>query len=274
MIGAIIGDIAGSRFEGNPIKSKRFDLFHPSCRVTDDSVMSLAIAKAVLHSDKKREILSAYAVKFMQELGRRYARAGYGGRFREWLQEEDPQPYGSYGNGAAMRVSACGFAADSLEEAIALSHAVTAVTHDHPEGIKGAESVAVAVYLARTGCRMEDIRQHIARHYYSVDFRLDDIREEYRFDVTCQGSVPYAFAAFFESTDFEDAIRNAVSIGGDSDTIAAITGSMAEAYYGVPDKLREQAQPYIGTTLQHILVAFEEKYPPKSESCRNSPDTL
>lgn len=268
MLGAIIGDIVGSRFEWNNIKSKEFDLFHPLCRVTDDSVMSLAIAKAILQSDGKTENLDMYAVACMQELGHRYSRAGYGGSFRKWLQEDDPQPYGSYGNGAAMRVSACGFAANSLEEAIALSKTVTAVTHNHPEGIKGAEAVAVAVYLAKTGSSMDEVRQYINTHYYIVDFKLDNIRESYAFDVTCQGSVPQAFAAFYESTDFEDAIRNAVSIGGDSDTIAAITGSIAEAYYGIPTQLREQAQPYFGPTLKAILDEFEEKYPSKVEPCR------
>jgi len=263
MIGAIIGDIVGSRFEWNNIKSKEFDFFHPLCRTTDDSVMSLAIAKAILCSAGQPEKLSACAIEYMQALGQCYPRAGYGGRFRTWLKEQDPQPYGSYGNGSAMRVSACGFAANSPEEATALAEAVTVVTHNHPEGIKGAKAVAVAVYLARTGSSMAEIRQHITSHYYPLDFTLNEIRDTYEFDVSCQGSVPQAFEAFFESVDFEDAVRNAISIGGDSDTIAAIAGSIAEAHYGVPARLREQAKPFIGTTLAEILTAFESKYPSK-----------
>lgn len=263
MFGAIIGDIVGSRFEWNNIKSKDFDLFHPLCRVTDDSVMSLAIAKAILQSIHQPEQLGACAVVCMQELGGKYSRAGYGGRFRQWLKSDNPQPYGSFGNGAAMRVSACGFAANSLDEAIAMAHAVTIVTHNHPEAVKGAEAVAVAVYLARTGSSKADIKEHITHHYYPLNFELDDIRETYRFDVSCQGSVPQALEAFFEATSFEDAIRNAVSIGGDSDTIAAITGSIAEAYYGIPKKLRKSAKPFMGDTLIEILTEFEKKYPPK-----------
>lgn len=263
MLGAIIGDIAGSRFEWNNIKSKDFNLFHPLCRVTDDSVMSLAIAKAILDSAEQPEQLSACAVRCMQELGHKYSRAGYGGRFRRWLKEENPQPYGSYGNGSAMRVSACGFAANSLEETISMARAVTLVTHNHPEGIKGAEAVAVAVYLARTGSSKEALWDYITSHYYPLDFTLDSIRQTYEFDVSCQGSVPQALEAFFESTDYEDAIRNAISIGGDSDTIGAIAGSIAEAYYGIPKRLREKAEPFIGTGLIKILTAFEEKYPPK-----------
>ena len=274
MLGAIIGDIAGSRFEWNNIKSKEFDFFHPMCRVTDDSVMSLAVAKAILRSGGNLVNLDVYTVECMQELGRRYSRAGYGGRFRKWLQEENPQPYKSYGNGSAMRVSACGYAANSLEEAIALSNAVTAVTHNHPEGLKGAQAVAAAVYLARTGNSMKKIQEYINDHYYVIDFKLDDIRAAYTFDVTCQGSVPQAFAAFFESSNFEDAIRNAISIGGDSDTIAAIAGSIAEAYYGIPAELRAQAQPFIGTTLMQILIAFEEKYPSKEDPSKQFPDVF
>lgn len=263
MIGAIIGDIAGSRFEWHNLKTKKFELFTPKCRYTDDTVMSLAVCEALM-ADGPGE-LPERTVRSMQRLGRAYPDAGYGGRFKRWLAEEDPQPYNSWGNGSAMRVSGCGYAADSLEEAAELAHAVTAVTHDHPEGIRGAEAVAAAVYLARTGKTMREIRSFTEKNYYRINFRLDDIRDGYEFDVSCMGSVPQAFEAFFESSDFEDAVRNAISIGGDSDTIGAITGSIAEAYYGVPAVIREKAAAFLDGNLAGILAAFEKRYPPKEE---------
>ena len=159
-----------------------------------------------------------------------------------------------------MRVSACGFAASSLKEAIELSHKVTQITHNHPEGLKGAEATTVAIWLARTGRTLEEIRNYIQSNYYDLDFKLADIRKEYHFDVTCQGTVPQAIESFLESTNFEDAIRNAISLGGDSDTLAAITGGIAEAYYGVPDSLRGQAIPYLDEQLTEILFKFETKF--------------
>lgn len=260
MIGAIIGDIAGSRFEWRNHKSKEFELFAGNCCFTDDSVMSLAVAQAILDCQADTDALRAAAIRRMQEFGRRHIHAGYGGRFVEWIMETEPAPYNSWGNGAAMRVSACGFAANSLQEAAAMSEAVTAVTHNHPEGLKGAQSVAAAVYLAKSGKSKKEIKAHITAHYYNIDFTLDEIRDSYAFDVSCQGSVPQALEAFFESADFEDAIRGAVSIGGDSDTIAAIAGGIAEAYYGVPDTLREKATWYLTEDLKQTLKAFEEHY--------------
>lgn len=256
MIGAIIGDIVGSRFEWDNCRSKDFELFTPECSVTDDSIMTLAIAKALMESLPDRSDLSAQAVRWMQLVGRPYRGCGYGGRFFDWMYSDDPKPYNSYGNGAAMRVSPCGFAARSLEEARLLSRAVTGVTHNHPEGLKGAEATTVAIYLARTGSSMSEIRRAMAG-YYALDFTLGDIRGTYQFNESCQGTVPQALTAFFESTDFEDAIRNAISIGGDSDTLAAITGGVAEAYYGVPDALREQALGYLDEFLAGILVEAE-----------------
>ncbi|MGN0741489.1 MAG: ADP-ribosylglycohydrolase family protein [Candidatus Fimadaptatus sp.] len=256
MIGAIIGDIVGSRFEWDNCLSKDFELFAPECSVTDDSIMTLAIAKALMESLPDRSDLSVQAVRWMQLVGRPYRGCGYGGRFFDWMYSDDPKPYNSFGNGAAMRVSPCGFAARSLDEARRLARAVTEVTHNHPEGIKGAEATAVAIYLARTGSSMSDIRRAMAG-YYDLDFTLNDIRDTYQFNETCQGTVPQALTAFFESTGFEDAIRNAISIGGDSDTLAAITGGIAEAYYGVPDALREQAMGYLDEFLAGILVEAE-----------------
>ena len=241
MLGAIIGDIAGSRFEWNNHKSKDFDLLTYRCRPTDDSVMSLAVAKAILQSKENGTDLARETVSCMQELGRKYPNAGYGGMFSSWISAKNHQPYNSFGNGAAMRISPCGFAASTLDEAIWMARAVTGVTHNHPEGMKAAEAVSAAIFLARNGKSLLEILDYIESRYYKIDFTLDSIRASYSFDVTCQGSVPQAFAAFFESTGFEDAIRNAISIGGDSDTIAAITGGMAEAYYGIPDALRKHA---------------------------------
>lgn len=265
MLGAIIGDIVGSRFEWHNNKAKDFDFLTHKCYFTDDSVMSLAIAKAILDSGTDYSVLGDKAVSYMQELGRKYPHAGYGGHFAHWLRDSNPQPYNSRGNGSAMRVSACGFAATSLEEAIAMSRKVTEVTHNHPEGIKGAEATAVAVYMAHTGRNLLEIQDYINKHYYKIDFKLDDIRDEYQFDVSCQGSVPQALAAFFESTGFEDAIRNAISIGGDSDTIAAITGSIAEAYYGIPTEIRNHALTFLEEDLLEVLIAFENRFPSKVE---------
>ena len=262
MLGAMIGDIAGSRFEWGNLKSKEFELMtgEKGCRVTDDSVMSLAVAEAILTCGGDYSGLGREAVRSMQKLGRAYPHAGYGGMFARWLTDPDPIPYNSFGNGAAMRVSPCGFAASSLEEAVTLARRVTEVTHDHPEGIKAAEAVSSAIYLARTGSSLAEIRDYIEKKYYVIDFTLDEIRPDYRFDVTCQGSVPQAFEALFESTGFEDAIRNAVSLGGDSDTIAAITGGMAQAVYGVPEELREKALTFLDQRQTEILLAFEDRF--------------
>jgi len=260
MLGAIIGDISGSRFEWNNIKTKTFDLFTEDCFPTDDSIMTLAIAKAILQCNEAHDGLEQETVKYMQKYGRLYPDAGYGMRFYDWLFTKDPKPYRSFGNGAAMRVSPCGFAAKTLEEAIALSKAVTKVTHNHPEGMKAAEAVTTAIFMARSGSKMAEIRGCIEKKYYKIDFTLDSIRPTYDFDVTCQGSVPQAFEAFFESTGFEDAIRNAISIGGDSDTIAAITGGMAEAYYGIPASIRENVLAFLDNNLLDIVARFDKKY--------------
>ena len=263
MIGAIIGDISGSRYERNNHKSKDFPFFDKKCRLTDDSIMSLAVAKAILESGDNTESLSQNAVTFMQGLGRIYSNAGYGGSFIKWIMDPDPEPYNSYGNGAAMRVGPCGFAADSIEKAKELSALVTKVSHNHPEGMKGAEAIAVAVFMAKTGANKDDIRQHIEENYYNLNFSIDEIRETYTFDVTCQGSVPVALEAFFESVDFEDAVRIAISVGGDSDTIAAMAGSVAEAYYGIPEDIMESVIDFFDARQMEILYYFEKKYPSK-----------
>lgn len=262
MIGAVVGDIVGSRFEYSNWKSKEFELFHRRKYFTDDTVMTLAICDALLRwkEGEKKEDLGKLATQSMKQFGYDYPGRGYGGMFLDWICSDNPKPYNSYGNGSAMRVSGCGYVAKTLKEAKELSRAVTEITHNHPEGIKGAEAVTVAIFLARKGKSKEEIKKVIEEDYYPLDFTIDSIREYYDYDVTCQGSVPQALEAFFESTDFEDAIRNAISIGGDSDTIAAITGSIAEAYYGVPDDIRKQALSFLDERLTQTVLDFEKEF--------------
>lgn len=273
MLGAIIGDIVGSRFEFNNHKSKNFELFTVDCRVTDDSIMTLAVAKAVMEASKIKgpsfgdeeydpdyySLIESMTVKYMQEIGRKYPHCGYGGMFSHWVFSENPEPYNSFGNGAAMRVSPAGIAARTASEASWLSEAITGVTHNHSEGLKGAEAVAVAIHMARRGYSKNEIREKITLNYYSLDFTIDEIRAAYEFNETCQETVPQAIEAFLEANSFEDAIRTAVSVGGDSDTLAAITGSIAEAFYGVPQALKEKALTYLDADLRTIYdewVAF------------------
>ena len=260
MLGAIIGDIVGSRFEWNNIKEKGFDLFTDACRPTDDSIMTLAIAHAILQANGNWSHLSADATIWMRDFGKRYPDAGYGGRFSDWINSKDPRPYDSWGNGAGMRVSPCAWAGVSMENALRLSDKVTVVTHNHPEGMKGARAITAAIYMARKGAKKEEIKKHIQDNYYPLNFTLHAIRPKYKFEVSCQGSVPQAIEAFLESDSFEDAIRNAISIGGDSDTIGAMTGAIAEAFYGIPPEIREQAMSYLNEEQLGIVKQFEEKY--------------
>lgn len=271
MIGAIIGDIVGSRFEHANHKSKEFDLFTPDCRPTDDSIMTLAVGKAIMETEKTKDVpleesafdsldydkLESSAVEYMQKIGRNYPNCGFGGHFISWIFSDDPQPYNSYGNGAAMRVSAAGHAGSTEMDALEIATRVTKVSHDHREGIKAAEAVTLAIYMARKGLSKSTIYSRINADYYSLDFSIDDIRESYQFDVTCQGSVPQAIKAFIESTSFEDAIRLAVSIGGDSDTIAAITGSIGEAFYGVPENMQGEALSFLDDDLLEIYEEWQ-----------------
>lgn len=264
MIGAIIGDICGSRFEANNIKTKDFELMPlgQGCCTTDDSIMTMAIAQAILDyrwSNNTIAELKERAVYRMQEFGRLYPNAGYGRKFYQWIFSNKPKPYNSFGNGAAMRVSPCGFAARSLQEAIDMAVAVTEVTHNHPEALKAAETVAAVIFLARSGKNMIELKDYVEDHYCTLNFTLDDIRPTYHFDVSCQGSVPVAFEAFFEAAGFEDAIRNAISVGGDSDTIAAIVGGMAEAKWGVPQDIRHRAGWFLNKPQKELIEEFESK---------------
>ena len=266
MIGAIIGDIVGSVYEFDNIKTKEFELFADhhgqACCFTDDTVMTAAVGYALMKADADWSTLPELAVKSMRMFGRLHPDCGYGERFGMWLFLDDPVPYNSFGNGSAMRVSPVAYAARTLEETQELSYAVSAITHNHPEGIKGAAAVAECVFLAKNGAQKKDIREHIASVYYPLEKTIDQIRPGYRFDETAQETVPVAIEAFLESEDFEDAIRTAISVGGDSDTVAAITGSIAEAYYGVPKRLSEKARTYLSSDLLQVLNRFEEKYKP------------
>lgn len=262
MYGAIIGDIAGSKYEFKNHRSKNFTLFASDCFFTDDTVMTLAVAKALLAYDRVTDIdaFKKTLVECMHELGNAYIYAGYGGRFLSWIMRRLTEPYNSYGNGSAMRVAACVWYANSLEEAMTLAEASAAVTHNHPEGIKGAVVTAGAAYLAREGASKAEIREFIEK-YYTLDFTIDEIRPTYRFSETCQQTVPQAMEAFLESESFEDCVRTAISVGGDSDTLAAIACTVAEAYYGIPFAMKIYATSYLDSDLTEILDSFEEKYP-------------
>lgn len=261
MLGAIIGDVVGSRFEWNNHRSKDFELFSGECKTTDDSIMTLAIGKAILECKGNWEWLSDQAIIQMQLLGRQHPFCGFGKRFKRWVFSDNPSPYQSYGNGAAMRVSPCGFAGSTEEEVLLLSRLVTQVTHNHAEGIKGAQAVALAIFLVRKGATLPEIKERIEKDFYPLDFTIDSIRETYQFNSSCQGTVPQAITAFLESTSFEDAIRIAISLGGDSDTVAAITGSIAEAYYGIPRTIAKQVMPYLDEEMRETLRTWQKANP-------------
>ncbi|CYU07189.1 ADP-ribosylglycohydrolase [Streptococcus suis] len=267
MFGAIVGDVIGSRFEGRDIKSKDFDLFHPNCRFTDDSVMTAAVAASFLGLNEPFDDLEEALVLNMKDFGKLYPRAGYGPQFKKWIESKDSEPYNSFGNGSAMRVSACGHVGKSLEETLYLAERVAFVTHNHPEGIKGAQAVAGAIFLARTGKSKEEIRQFVTDNFYNLDFTLDAIRPSYQFDSSCQGSVPQAIVAFLEAEDFEDAIRNAVSLSGDSDTLAAIAGSIAEPFFGIPEEIVYRTTDYLPSLIMEVSYYFEQDYPSKGLRC-------
>ena len=254
MIGAIAGDIIGSIYEQHQIKTKGFPLFHPQCRFTDDTVLTVAVADAILTGRPYEQSV--------REIGRRYPRAGYGGTFIGWLHSDHPQPYNSWGNGSAMRVSPVGFAFNTEDEVLSEAEKTAQFSHNHPEGIKGAQATALAVFLARTGYTKEEIRGQISQRFgYNMDRTVDDIRPTYSFDISCQGTVPEAIIAFLDSTSYEDAVRNAVSLGGDSDTLACITGGIAEAFYrDIPVGIRAKVRELLTPDLLGITKAFCEKY--------------
>jgi ADP-ribosylglycohydrolase len=254
LYGAIAGDMIGSRFEWNRCTDPQFSLFSKSSRYTDDSVLTLAVADSILNQRGYGEMIVEYA--------RRYPKAGYGSYFRRWLAEDGVEPYNSLGNGSAMRVSPVAWAFHTVEDVLREAERSAAVTHNHPEGIKGAQSVALAIYLARTGIGKEEIRQEIETHFgYDLRRSLDDIRPNYKWDSTSPGSVPESLIAFLESTDFESAIRNTILLGGDADTMAAIAGSIAEAYYGgVPEEIIAEVHGRLTPDMVKITKQFNQQY--------------
>jgi len=254
LTGALAGDIIGSVYEFNNIRTTDFPLFTNLSTYTDDTVMTLAVANKILRN-------STYTVE-MQRLGRRYPGTSYGSRFREWLFSEDPRPYFSYGNGSAMRVSPVAYAFENIEDVISEAGMCAEVTHNHPEGIKGARAVASAVFLARKGSSKKEIKDFIINRFnYDLNRKTDDIRKVYQFDESCQGSVPEAIICFLESSDFENAIRLAVSIGGDSDTIASVTGAIAEAFYkDIGSEIKRRVLEYLPDDLLSILLEFSGVY--------------
>ena len=262
MYGAILGDIIGSPFEfDRGDKTKDFKLFSRKSHFTDDSVMTLAVCEALLKvgQDATVKEIEDTVISSMQSWGRRYPRAGYGGYFRRWLTARHPEPYNSFGNGSAMRVSAVGWLYDSLEKTRTVAKATANVTHNHPEGIKGAEATASAIFMARNDSSKEEIKKYIENEFhYDLNRTLNEIRPGYHMDETCQKTVPEAIIAFLEAKDFEDAIRNAVSLGGDTDTLGAITGSIAEAYYGIPEWLMTECRKRINRDMRVVLDDFND----------------
>ncbi|HDR46656.1 MAG TPA: ADP-ribosylglycohydrolase family protein [Geoalkalibacter subterraneus] len=252
MLGALAGDIIGSRFEFNNHKSKQFELFVPQCTFTDDSVLTVALADSLMSGQDYAAVLRRYY--------RRYPDAGYGGRFHQWAQSPQMGSYNSFGNGSAMRVSPVGWFFDDLERVLDKARKSAAPTHNHPEGIKAAQATAASIFMARRGAGKKEIKDYIQQTFnYDLQRSLNDIRPSYSFNVTCQGSVPEAIIAFLESTDYEDAIRNAVSLGGDSDTIACITGGIAEAFYrGVPEEIAENVWSILDPPLAETTRCFLE----------------
>jgi ADP-ribosylglycohydrolase len=254
MLGAIAGDVIGSVYEHHSTKSVNFPLFSPSSRFTDDTVLTIATAEAILDG---ADYGNAY-----RKWARRYPNAGYGGTFRRWMFDAAMGPYNSWGNGSAMRVSPIGWAFSSREEVLREAEASAAVTHNHPEGIRGAQAVALAIFLARTGSGKEEIRSELAESFgYDLQRTVEEIRPNYRFDVSCQGSVPEAIVAFLDSDGVESAIRLAISLGGDADTQAAIAGSIAEAFYGgVSEEIATSVYKLLPEEMHAVRSLFDERF--------------
>ena len=253
MYGAIIGDICGSIYEFNNYKTDNpaeITLCNPDCTFTDDTVLTCAFIDALL--TKRNYTKAAY------RWANRYPNRVYGTRFALWFTSLFPKPYYSYGNGAAMRVSAIGWAFDTIEETLDEAKRSAEITHNHPEGIKGAEATVMAIYLARKGRQINEIREFISKNYYPLNFTIDEIRPSYRFNETCQETVPQAIEAFLESVSFEDALRTGISLGGDSDTIGAITGAIAEAYYGIPVDIGEKALAFLDDDMKSVLTEWKK----------------
>ncbi len=262
MYGAILGDIIGSRFEFDMGKcSKEFELFTSENIWTDDTVMTVAIAQALMDAGigAQEEDIEMACIISMRKWGYRYPFAGYGSKFFSWLRDKDPRPYGSYGNGSAMRVSAAGWMYDSIERTREVARATAGVTHNHPEGLRGAECTAAVIYLSRSGASKKEIAEYVKREFplYDLSESLEQMRARHRHDETCMDSLPKALRSFLDGKDFEDVIRNAVSLGGDTDTIAAIAGSMAEGYYEIPLDIINECKTRIGEDMQDVVNRFD-----------------
>lgn len=260
MYGAILGDMIGAPYEfdrGN--KSKEFPLYQRGTQFTDDSVMTIAVAEALMDTiGKTDDEIKTVLVTFMQKWGKKYPNAGYGGMFYQWLREKAPKPYGSFGNGSAMRVSSAGWLADTIKETRRLARLSAEVTHNHPEGIKGAEATASAIFLARTGSTKEDIKDYIIQEFgYDLSRTCDEIRPSYHHVETCQQTVPEAITAFLEGESFEDVIRTAVSLGGDCDTLTCIAGGIAEAFYGIPEEMINECRSRLKADMLEVIDRFE-----------------
>lgn len=261
ILGSIIGDIVGSRFELVSNKhGKEFEFLHKFCRYTDDSVMTLAVAKAFLEVKEDYSNLEEQVIKSMTEVGRKYPSCGYGPSFYRWIMSENHKPYGSFGNGSAMRISAVGVVAKSVDDIKRLSAIVTNVSHNHPDSINGSEAIAVAIHMALNGKSKDEIKKYIEDNYFKIDvLKIDTMKPQY-FHINCVETVKQSIGAFLESTDYEDAIRNAIALGGDSDTIGAITGSISSAFYGIPEDISKKALEYLDDYLIKIHDDFNAKY--------------
>ena len=260
MLGAILGDIIGSPYEFGSSKTKEFPLFTNGGRLTDDSLMTIAVGCACVNASiYDEEDFKSKVAYYMRLIGRQYTDAGYGGKFFRWMMDDNMGPYKSFGNGSGMRVSPVAYAGNTLEEVETLAKWSAEITHNSRDGICGAQAIASAVFLARTGKSKDEIRKYISESFYNLDFTLDYVRPFYTFDVTCRGSVPHAITCFLEADSYEDAIRNAVSLGGDSDTIGAMAGAIAEAYFGIPEKLQEKAFEYMDETIQEYYYEYADE---------------
>lgn len=258
MNGAIIGDIVGSVYEFHTIKQKQFKFFKDKCFITDDTIMTCAVAIASMEylMSKDYDVFESKVKQYMRELGKKYPEAGYGETFYEWIHDENMNSYNSYGNGAAMRTSSVAYVATTLEECEKLAEIQSRVTHDHEDGIKGAKAISSCIFLARQGKSKEEIRKYIEEKYYTLDFSIKDIRRKYKYDISANGSVPQSIEAFLEGEDFEDCIRNAICLGGDADTLAAMTGAIAEAYFGIPYGIEAEIYKYLTPDLTQIMEKF------------------
>lgn len=260
LVGIVVGDCVGSRFERNNCKSKEFTFFRSGCRVTDDTIMSLGVSNALIEANGNYNDMNNIAIKNMVQIGRKYQECGFGRTFYDWIKTENHEPYNSFGNGAAMRIGPVGVVANDENEVKTISKKITEVSHNHPDGILGAEAVSMMIYLIKQGKRKDELKKIFTENYYPINFTVKDLNKDYKFKISCSETVPQAFQCFYESINFEDAIRNSISIGGDSDTIGAICGAMASMYYGIPNYIYDEAINYLDDYQKQVLNSFTTKF--------------